>query len=654
MKRCIIAVLLVCGALLPLAAASARRTAATASTATALSAQLTLAQRDQQNLALARPDSRNLYDLTRRLKLRLPTPISPYVRATPPRHTVGDVASFWVSGATSGYFSMKATLLLITAHAYWYVQQKAGIPESKLLALVRTSAKDFESHVYPIDHAAFGQEIPLGPDRDPRITVLSANLAGLGGYYSAEDLYPRAVNPFSNQRKFLFVSIDSYPLGTSGFSSTMAHEFQHMIHWYRHQRDDTWINEGSSVLAQVLTGHTADGFDQGFASAPGTQLNNFCEPGSNDCDQNATIANYGGAFLWMYYYYQHYGGNAAIRALLATKNLSGMMAFDAALARLGSKDSARDMFAKWVIANLVDDPSIDGGIYGYRPTYGGCCIRAAITAATQRYPYARQSRVNQFATQYIALKPGGRSTIRVQFNGDPTVRIVPNTPLQGGREWWSNRGDEMDSTLTRALDLSRVRQATLNYDVWFQVERDFDYGYVEASSDNGRTWHTLPAQHTTNADPNAANYGNGYTGTSSRIAGNQQGWFHESVNLTPYAGKRILIRFEHITDDAQNGPGLTLDNVRVPAIGFYDRPGTAGWQSQGWARVSNLLPARWLVQLVLYTTHGVQVRHVPVSPDGRGAATISGLGTDVRRVVVAISPTAVQTTVPSSYTLAVK
>jgi hypothetical protein len=70
--------------------------------------------------------------------------------------------------------------------------------------------------------------------------------------------------------------------------------------------------------------------------------------------------------------------------------------------------------------------------------------------------------------------------------------------------------------------------------------------------------------------------------------------------------------------------------------------------------VSNLLPTRWLVQLVLYTTHGVQVRQVPVATDGRGQATISGLGTDVERAVVAIAPTAAQTTVSSNYTLAVQ
>jgi hypothetical protein len=129
---------------------------------------------------------------------------------------------------------------------------------------------------------------------------------------------------------------------------------------------------------------------------------------------------------------------------------------------------------------------------------------------------------------------------------------------------------------------------------------------------------------------------------------------HESIDLSPYAGRRILVRFEHITDDAFNLAGITLDNIRVPQIGFVDGPGTSGWQTHGWVRVANLLPTHWLVQLVLYTWQGVQVRQMPLSATADGQATVTGLGHDVQRVVVAISPTAPQTTIPSSYTLTVQ
>jgi len=71
-------------------------------------------------------------------------------------------------------------------------------------------------------------------------------------------------------------------------------------------------------------------------------------------------------------------------------------------------------------------------------------------------------------------------------------------------------------------------------------------------------------------------------------------------------------------------------------------------------RVANVLPTGWLVQLVLYTTHGVEVRQVPLSSVVDGQATVSGFGGDVQRVVAVLSPTAPQTTVPSNYTLSVQ
>src|SRR5947208_8849076 len=302
MKRFLIAAILLTVAL-PFDTAAAHDVH---STSTGHTAMLALARRDQQNLAAARPDARNLYDLTRRLKLHSLAAINPYVRSSAPNYAVGRVDTFWVARATSGYFSLKATLLLKTPHAYWYVQENMGIPQARLLAALRISAHDFETHVYPTDHAAFGREWTPGVDHDPRITVLCANLPGVGGYYSAEDLYPRSVNPFSSQRKMLYVNITAFALGTPDFDSTIAHELQHMIHWYQHERDDTWINEGSSVLAQVLTGYTPNGQDQAFAADPGTQLDDFCY-GAPECSDSAAYAHYGAGFLWMYYLYQQYG-----------------------------------------------------------------------------------------------------------------------------------------------------------------------------------------------------------------------------------------------------------------------------------------------------------------------------------------------------------
>ena len=52
--------------------------------------------------------------------------------------------------------------------------------------------------------------------------------------------------------------------------------------------------------------------------------------------------------------------------------------------------------------------------------------------------------------------------------------------------WWyrrSNRGDSISTTLTRTFDLSSIETATLRLNIWFDVEYQWDYGYVQISTD---------------------------------------------------------------------------------------------------------------------------------------------------------------------------
>ena len=63
--------------------------------------------------------------------------------------------------------------------------------------------------------------------------------------------------------------------------------------------------------------------------------------------------------------------------------------------------------------------------------------------------------------------------------------------------WWSNRGDAVDATLTRAFDLTGVSQASLAFDLWFDIEEGFDFAYVLASRDGGASWDVLEGRDST-------------------------------------------------------------------------------------------------------------------------------------------------------------
>ena len=124
------------------------------------------------------------------------------------------------------------------------------------------------------------------------------------------------------------------------------------------------------------------------------------------------------------------------------------------------------------------------------------------------------------------------------------------------------------------------------------LEEDWDFAYVEVSEDGGETWTILETTLTTDENPNGTSFGPGLTGGST-------GWVDDSVDLTPYAGSEVLVRFEYVTDDAVNGRGLCLDDFAIDEIGWADdAENDGGWEADGFARVNNLVPEEFLVQIV--------------------------------------------------------
>jgi hypothetical protein len=269
--------------------------------------------------------------------------------------------------------------------------------------------------------------------------------------------------------------------------------------------------------------------------------------------------------------------------------------------------------------------------------------------------------VRPYATRYVDLQPAAQhGTLELRFSGTGDARLYNGAPHSGRAQWWGNAADQMESTLTRQFDLTGVDHATLTFSAWYDVERDYDYAGVAVSSDNGCTWHTLPGQHTTDADPLGQNLGNGFTGHSG--GADIPVWVDESMDLTPYVGEKVLVRFFNITDQSYHGSGIAIDDVAIPEIGFADdAESDHGWDANGFLRSVNAATLDWAVQVVTYAASGQQVLQVPVrrapAAPGSDATTVSGalsipqFGTNVTRVDVAISPLIPVTLVPADFTL---
>ena len=484
--------------------------------------------------------------------------IPPTLPPPPAPFAPGARQTFWViSEDTNSYFQVQATLRYVTPHSYFWVADGVHYNQQDVKNLMDA----FENKIYPTDRAFFGSEWTPGVDDDPHIYILytSGLGANVGGYFYSPDEYPPQVRQYSNAHEMFYISsteslTDPYTYGT------LAHEFQHMIHWYQDRNETSFLNEGFSELATFLNHYDNGSFDQIYLSNPDLNLTDWMG-GSGD-----NAAHYGASFLFVTYFLDRFGKDAT-QALGATSKMA-WMPLTAPWHRTISPThrpakSSRPMTSSWIGLS----PTM------FRMVRWVTGVMFTITIPTlprltppKPSPTARPIQasrtVNQYGADYIQVTCPGSYTLH--FEGATTTRLLPADPHSGSYAYWSNLGDESDMTLTHHFDLSSVSgPVSMNYWTWYDLEKDFDYVYVEASTD-GQQWTILNTPSGTASNPNGASYGWAYTGQSN-------GWIQELVDLSQFAGKQVSVRFEYITDPAVNGAWLSSGRCYRPGNSLFHR-----------------------------------------------------------------------------------
>lgn len=571
-------------------------------------------------------------------------PIPQVVSETPPVYRVGDVDTFWVSNEDTGeHQQIDAELVYMNDVLYMWVEQ--GVRHD--LNDIRRAADKFANETYPTTRSFFGSEWSPGIDSDPRLHILHSEQLGSGiaGYFSGADAVSSLAQPFSNEREMFYINIDNTEPDSEFYNGVLAHEFQHMIHWYQDKNEGTWVNEGLSELAMQLNGYSTGGADRVFSQVPDTQLTAWSD------DPNNRTQHYGASYLFMAYFLQRFGSEM-MQAVVAD-DANSIDGFNNVLASFGTGLTFDDVFADWVAANLLDDPGLADGRYGYQDL----SLRPMAPDQTlRRFPAQIESDVSQYATDYVELR--GAGNLVIDFRGATTTRLADKEPYSGQLAWWANREDDSDARLTRAFDLSQVDAATLDFWTWYDIEYDWDYGYVMASVDGGETWTILQAADSVDSNPNGNSFGWAFTGCSGEPNVDEPGeicdarWIAQSVDLTPFAGNEdVLVRFQYITDDAVNYPGFFIDDVSIPEIGYFDdmESGAEGWVSEGWILTDNILRQGWLLQLIeLEDGQDPVITRIPVDENGVAQWTVENLGRR-KHAFLAISGVAPVTTENALY-----
>ncbi|KAA0546382.1 M6 family metalloprotease domain-containing protein [Bacillus sp. BGMRC 2118] len=163
-----------------------------------------------------------------------------------------------------------------------------------------------------------------------------------------------------------------------------------------------------------------------------------------------------------------------------------------------------------------------------------------------------------------ANSPKGTNPVAVKVNL-PQKKLAIIEPAGGSYQYWGGQQDEIDTTMETTVDLTGKSSATLEFDAWYKIEKDWDFAFVQVSTDSGATWKSIGNANTVSsavpeAYPTIAPALPGFTGHS-------EGWTKQQFDLSDYAGQKVQLRFRYITDWGTSEEGFFVDNVKVTADG---------------------------------------------------------------------------------------
>ena len=199
------------------------------------------------------------------------------------------------------------------------------------------------------------------------------------------------------------------------YDGTLAHEFQHMIHWANDRNEDSWVNEGLSELASYLNDFDAGGTDYAYAETPDTQLTTWADPTLGNAE------HYGASYLFMSYFLDRFGEDLT-KAVVASpaERHRGLQRGAAGIRPPGTlRRHLRRLGHRQLSGCARERPTITGSA-----TPSWTWLRWLFPRLTLATP-SRQAQVSQYGVDYIRLK-GER-------HGDGALR-GPAAGQRGGRE----------------------------------------------------------------------------------------------------------------------------------------------------------------------------------------------------------------------------
>jgi len=400
------------------------------------------------------------------------------------------------------------------------------------------------------------------------------------------------------------------------YEGVVAHELEHLIHNDHDSNELSWVDEGLADMAEYFNG---------FGHPAGHVVYYLAFHRTSLTKWGGGLEDYGASYLFQLYLLENFGSktngtwdNTWTRGLV-NEQLDSIAGIEA---QTGA--SMNDLYDAWILANYVDNPTLAGAggfPLGYdeialtpfeSTAYSPWSIERAISA-----PHDINLPIGRFYSHGKAYSDGKgdwpASTappyapfygtfgmmepwMNIRLGGEVVSGVVPHS---GDYEVASGGGNMVSD---RMLALNVPVGGTLTFWAWYDIEEEWDYGFVEVSTNSGATWSPIPGsitRHSENPNNSTAwknSLVGGQASTDTAITGNSGGWVEGIFELP--AASDVLVRFSYYTDEAMNGAGWFIDDVSVNGFSDGFEAGTVSWDLGGWTRTTGLYDNDWVAAYV--------------------------------------------------------
>ena len=240
--------------------------------------------------------------------------------------------------------------------------------------------------------------------------------------------------------------------------------------------------------------------------------------------------------------------------------------------------------------DLMSSGSHSGPIFQSMPTHMGLWDKWVLGWADPVQINPGQSPRDVIVGQTSRTPKGTADGVKVNL---PAKVVTLADPHSGADMWYSGADQSWaDVKLARSVDVPAAADA--KFWLWdnYVAEEDWDFGFVEVSTDGGTTWNeqkvfdeagdevSTPDGY---SDPNGRmhDYGDKKYG----LTGSSDGWRHDYVDLSGFAGQTVQLRLRYATDAGFEERGWFADDFAVTGGGATTwtddvEGGDNGWTAQ--------------------------------------------------------------------------